>query len=541
MSGHVILLTDAHEAPAYELIEALRAAGVKTLIEGLREVEAELELAKRHEREGVVEQLGPPPLAVLYEVVPGADPVELQTAIDHAKAFWPGAPLIACRRQLTGFHRMELRHLDGATLKRLGFRAIADKAAQLPSLLREIEGHGVTAELKLPEIIQRPSDPQSLSLPANLKAKSLRAAFDLVSSLHFIGDQIGAAQTALAGLEPLVDADRWCIYLLTDGKGFESFGLEAIAIRERGSRNEQGSRVWRDGLMHEMKDQHESKATHLAAAGMGVIRKKEKGNFVLAVPLICGDRILGVLEGSRLDASFRRAEVELLDSLSLPLASALANAVRIAEAERLSQTDDLTKLHNARYMRQFLLNEIRRARRYGSSVAALFLDLDDFKKVNDRHGHLVGSHVLMEVAAVILLSVRDTDAVARYGGDEFVIVLPDTGTELAGAVAERIRSKMSKYEFTGGKRLQLSLTASFGVATFPLHASSPQQLIACADTAMYEAKAANKNCIRFAAAVANAPHSNPGTTSSPTEIATPLHLPALESQTSEADEGERPS
>jgi diguanylate cyclase (GGDEF)-like protein len=156
-------------------------------------------------------------------------------------------------------------------------------------------------------------------------------------------------------------------------------------------------------------------------------------------------------------------------------------------------------LHNARYLRQFLLNEIRRARRYGSSVAALFLDLDDFKRINDEHGHLVGSHVLMEVAAVILSSVRDTDAVARYGGDEFVIVLPDTGKELAGIVAERIRHKISRYRFTGGRRLQLSMTASFGVATFPLHASSPQQLIACADTAMYEAKAANKNCVRFAA------------------------------------------
>ena len=105
------------------------------------------------------------------------------------------------------------------------------------------------------------------------------------------------------------------------------------------------------------------------------MRKKEKGNHVVAVPLICGERILGVLEGLRYKGSFKRSEVLLLDALSLPLASALANAVRIAEAERLSQTDDLTKLHNARYMRQFLLNEIRRARRYGSSVAALFLDL----------------------------------------------------------------------------------------------------------------------------------------------------------------------
>jgi diguanylate cyclase (GGDEF)-like protein len=541
MSRHVILLTDAHEAPAYELIESLRAAGVKTLIEGLREVEAELELAKRQEREGVVEPLGPPPLAVLYEVVPGADLIELQTAIDHAKAFWPGAPLIACRREVNGFHRMELRHLDGATLKRLGFRAIADKAAQLAGLLREIEGHGATGELKLPEIIQRPKDPQSLSLPANLKAQKLRAAFDLVSSLHFIGDQIGAAQAALAGLEPLVDADHWSIYLLTDGKGFESFGLEAIAIRERCPAADLSARPWRDGLMHESKELHESKAAHLAAAGMGVTRKKEKGNHLLAIPLICGDRILGVLEGMRLEKPFKRSDVELLDALSLPLASALANAVRIAEAERLSQTDDLTKLHNARYMRQFLLNEIRRARRYGSSVAALFLDLDDFKKVNDRHGHLVGSHVLMEVAAVILLSVRDTDAVARYGGDEFVVVLPDTGTELAGAVAERIRGKISKYEFTGGKRLQLSLTASFGVATFPLHASSPQQLIACADTAMYEAKAANKNCVRFAAVTNKAAVPSPNNPSEQAEPESPLPPSSFETHNSEVDDTDRPS
>ena len=248
----------------------------------------------------------------------------------------------------------------------------------------------------------------------------------------------------------------------------------------------------------------ESKAARLAAAGHGTSRKKERDRYVLAMPLICGERILGVLEVTRegkYARSFRKSEITLLDALVGSVASALANAVRIAEAERLSQTDDLTKLHNARYLRQFLLNEIRRARRYGTSVAALFLDLDDFKRINDVHGHLVGSHVLMEMAAVILSSIRDTDAVARYGGDEFVIVLPDTGIELAGSVAERIREKIGRVHFNGGRRLELSLTASFGVAAFPAHASSPQQLIACADTAMYEAKAAHKNCVRFATAL----------------------------------------
>jgi diguanylate cyclase (GGDEF)-like protein len=503
MSKHVILLTDAHEAPAYELIEALRTAGVKTLIEGLREVEIASTLARQHENESPAEPLGPPPLAVLYEVVPGADMFELHTAVEHAKAFWPGAPLIACRRQVNGYQSLNLRSLDGATLKRLGFRAIADKPAQLQALLSEIEGHGATAELKLPAILQKPSEASALSLPAALKAKALRAAFDLVSSLHFIGDQSGAAQTALAGLEPLVIADRWTIYLISEANTVDASLLEAIAVRKRG--HSPGSLMdddWHRLMIGEaaVPPGTESKAAKLAAAGMGLTRKKERGQHVVAVPLICGERILGVLEGIRegKDArSFKKADIALLDALSLPVASALANAVRIAEAERLSQTDDLTKLHNARYLRQFLLNEIRRARRYGSSVAALFLDLDDFKRINDLHGHLVGSHVLMEMAAVILSSVRDTDAVARYGGDEFVIVLPDTGIGLAGIVAERIREGIGRYHFTGGRGLRLSLTASFGVAAFPQHASSPQQLIACADTAMYEAKAANKDCVRF--------------------------------------------
>ncbi|HEX6284992.1 MAG TPA: GAF domain-containing protein, partial [Pyrinomonadaceae bacterium] len=374
MSSHVILLTDAHEAPAYELIEALRAAGVKTLIEGLREVEVEVALARQQKSHGSVSDLdGPPPLAVLYEVVPGADMVELHTAVNHAKAFWPGAPLVACRRQMNGYQSLNLRSLDGATLKRLGFLAIADKSAQLPALLREIEGQGTSGELNLPEVVERRAERGCSSLPPKIKFNDLRAAFDLVASLHFIGDQSGAANTALAGLEQLISADRWAIYLFSEEKGIESSTLEAIAVRRPGQSGG-GSRSedeWRRVLTGEsdLPIGSETKAAKRAAAGLGIVKKKERGQFVLAVPLICGERILGVIEGIRQGAgarAFKKTDVALLDSLSLPIASALANAVRIAEAERLSQTDDLTKLHNARYLRQFLLNEIRRARRYGS-------------------------------------------------------------------------------------------------------------------------------------------------------------------------------
>jgi diguanylate cyclase (GGDEF)-like protein len=501
MSRHVILLTDAHEAPAYELIEALRLAGVTTLIEGLREAGREAPVSRR-EVEGLDETWDQLPIAVLYEVVSGADMVELHGAIEQAATSWPGTPLIACRRQLSGYQGPSWRSLDGATLKRLGFRAIADKAAQLPAILHEIEGHGVTGELRLPDVVSPALKGATASLPPRLKPSNLRAAYDLVSSLHFIGDQNSAAQTVLAGLAPLVHACRWTLYLFSDSEGPSVPVLEAIAtLNPADEPVHDATDDWRRVLLPEesIPRGSESKAAKLAGAGMGTARKKELGQYIVAVPLVCGERILGVLEGVRQEHSFRKAEVALLDALSLPVASALANAVRIGEAERLSQTDDLTKLHNARYLRQFLLNEIRRARRYGTSVAALFLDLDDFKRVNDAHGHLAGSHVLMEMAAVMLSSIRDTDAVARYGGDEFVIVLPDTQIELAGTVAERIREKISRHYFNAGRNLRLSLTASFGVAAFPQHASSPQQLIACADTAMYEAKAANKNCIRFSA------------------------------------------
>jgi diguanylate cyclase (GGDEF)-like protein len=506
MSRHVILLTDAHEAPAYELIEALRMAGVRTLIEGLREAGMETPRSPTGQ-ESATDHWEERPLAVLYEVVAGGDIVELHTAIEHATTSWPGTPLVACRRQLTGFHAQSWRSLDGATLKRLGFRAIADKAAQLPAILHEIEGHGATGELKLPEIVPPPATPPGGALPTRIKQGQLRAAFDLVSSLHFIGDQSSAAHTALAGLVPLIKVDRWVIYLFSEEKGGETARLEAVAALDPSADAASGpADEWRRFLGSEdnLPAGSESKAARLASVGGGTVKKKEGGQHVVAAPLVCGERILGVLEGIR-QRPFKKAELVLLEVLSLPIASALANAVRIGEAERLSQTDDLTKLHNARYLRQFLLNEIRRARRYGSSVAALFLDLDDFKRVNDAFGHLVGSHVLMEMAAVILSSIRDTDAVARYGGDEFVIVLPDTKIDLAGTVAERIREKIARHHFSGGRNLKLSLTASFGVAAFPEHASSPQQLIACADTAMYEAKAANKNCIRLSTSSARAP------------------------------------
>jgi diguanylate cyclase (GGDEF)-like protein len=495
MTKQVILLRDAQGEEAAEGLRAfLRDAGIFMLTDWMP---APGSNGNGRGPESPREEV-PLPLAVLYEVCARADVLSIHAAIEHAQHAWPGAPLVALRP--SNGHLNSAAHVpDSATLKRLGFRAVAERAAQLPALLRELEEHVSTSELRLPFDLLNEMEAQPPQLPAHLGKDALHAAFQLVARLHAAHDQKSAAQGALSGLDQLVSADCWTIYLASEtSDDSEAVRLEPLAVHAQAAPQPASEKVL-------SLSGSESSAARQAAARMEMTRKTEGERRVLALPLISGERVMAVLEAVRerreagpFTRPFTKREGALLSALAAPLSSALANSVRIAEAERLSQTDDLTKLHNARYLRQFLLVELRRARRYGSSVSALFFDIDDFKRINDAHGHLVGSHVLMEMAAAILTSVRDTDMVARYGGDEFVVVLPETPIELAAHVAERIRARIESHTFTGGRRLQLHITASFGVAAFPQHAPSPQQLVACADAAMYEAKAAGKNRVRTA-------------------------------------------
>jgi diguanylate cyclase (GGDEF)-like protein len=223
----------------------------------------------------------------------------------------------------------------------------------------------------------------------------------------------------------------------------------------------------------------------------------------LAFPLFCRNRTVGALIAldplpSSSAPSLGPSLVMALRSLLEPSAIALDNALALQKAEALSVTDDLTRLYNSRFLNAVLRRETKRASRNGRPVSLLFLDLDGFKQVNDQHGHLAGSKALVEAAAIIRACARETDVVARFGGDEFSLILPDTGTDGAAAVALRIRDRLSAARFLASDGLAVHLTASVGVATLPDVADSAEELLRAADTAMYRVKAAGKNGIHIA-------------------------------------------
>lgn len=251
--------------------------------------------------------------------------------------------------------------------------------------------------------------------------------------------------------------------------------------------------VMRHGVEFFSKDlAQDSRITAAGAAGTA-----------MAFPLICRNRTVGVLVGldpapSRSLPSPGPSLVLSLRAVLEPPAIALDNALALQKAEALSVTDDLTRLYNSRYLNLVLRREAKRASRSGRPLSLLFLDLDGFKTVNDRHGHLAGSKALVEAGAIIRSCARETDVVARFGGDEFSLILPDTGRDGAVSVAARIRERIRTARFLAADGLTVRLTASIGVATLPDVAGSAEELLQAADMAMYRVKAAGKDGIHVA-------------------------------------------
>jgi diguanylate cyclase (GGDEF)-like protein len=214
---------------------------------------------------------------------------------------------------------------------------------------------------------------------------------------------------------------------------------------------------------------------------------------VLSVSLRGRDGEAGVVFVLEDDRPFDDAELARVRIVAGHAELALANAERYVRAKERAFIDDCTEVYNARYLLTALDHEVRRAERYGLPLSVLFIDLDRFKLVNDRHGHLVGSRALRQLSQVILQCVRQVDTLARYGGDEFTVVLVDTGFDVAQKVAERIRRAVEDTPFDAGRGGSLRLTCSVGVATYPEHGRTREQLLDLSDKAMYRAKSNGRN------------------------------------------------
>ncbi len=216
---------------------------------------------------------------------------------------------------------------------------------------------------------------------------------------------------------------------------------------------------------------------------------------LLCAPLVSRGRIIGVIEMiNRLEAdAFTEHDLEVVQILVNPAAVAIENAYLFQKAEMLSVQDDLTGLYSSRHFNFCLENEIRRAGRHKEPLSLLFLDLDFFKRVNDRYGHLQGSQSLIDVAHILRQTCRETDIIGRYGGDEFVIILPSTGERGSKKIGNRIRNAIEQYQ--NGK---FNITVSIGIATFPKCARSRDELVTLADKAMYYVKENGKNGVALA-------------------------------------------
>jgi diguanylate cyclase (GGDEF)-like protein len=221
---------------------------------------------------------------------------------------------------------------------------------------------------------------------------------------------------------------------------------------------------------------------------------------VACAPLKVENEIIGVIRlfNKKGNEQFSNNDLDLLKSASNYLQMTIERSLLFQRIETLSVTDELTGLYNFRYLNEAIAIELERGKRYGSLFSLIFMDIDDFKKVNEKFGHQVGSKLLVAISKLLKKNLRKIDITSRYGGDEFVIILPQTSREVGFMVAERLRKSMERKTFLKEEGLKIRLTASFGVASFPDDARRKEELLKIADKAMYSGKFSTKNIV-FAA------------------------------------------
>jgi diguanylate cyclase (GGDEF)-like protein len=219
----------------------------------------------------------------------------------------------------------------------------------------------------------------------------------------------------------------------------------------------------------------------------------------ICMPLRWQDRTLGVIELLNYRASTLTEEtMAFLHVLCDYAAIAIQNVRAVERIQELTITDDCTGLFNSRHLFSVTESELERSRRFSLPFSLIFIDLDHFKGVNDLHGHLTGSRLLAEIARTIKHNVRGIDSAFRYGGDEFIVLLPQTGKDAALEVTQRLLHSLRETRYLVSEGLELQIMASFGIASYPEDGDSIQEIIGAADEMMYLVKNSSRGNIAVA-------------------------------------------
>jgi diguanylate cyclase (GGDEF)-like protein len=320
----------------------------------------------------------------------------------------------------------------------------------------------------------------------------------LTSSLQL--DQV--LRTIMEKIDEFLRPDTWSLLLVDDVKKelyFElAVGKGAQALKDVRIKMGQGIAGWVAEHDEAVVVPDVSKDTRFFSK---VDEKtKMETRSIVAVPVRYRDHCLGVIELINCfeKEGFMERDLALLEALADFAAIALENARHVKRIHELTITDDCTSLYNARHMDFILETEIYRSQRYGYEFSVVFIDLDRFKGVNDTYGHLIGSKLLAEVGQVVKSACRRIDFAFRYGGDEFVIVLPQASKENALVVAKRLHKLIGETHWLTAEGLDVRFTASVGVAAYPSDARTKVELLHLADEAMYAVKNSTRNAVAAA-------------------------------------------
>ena len=216
----------------------------------------------------------------------------------------------------------------------------------------------------------------------------------------------------------------------------------------------------------------------------------------MCIPLVSFGQTLGLLVlNSDRKGAFNESDTQPLESVADICATAIQNAHYVDRVKQLAYLDGLTGIFNRRYFEMRIAEEIERARRFNSGLGVLMIDIDQFKRLNDEFGHLLGDEVLRQVSSILHQQVRKIDVVCRYGGEEFAILLSQTGPQHSLSVAEKLRRIVETWQFPGVPR---PVTISAGSANYPQHGTTRDELVKAADAGLYAAKQAGRNRVCLA-------------------------------------------